>query len=133
MSLWLRLILAFHVTSIAAVPWGNKDSSVADKCTDGFKAKCLLDSSSCIQLCGKEFAWKYISEIQKQVKVSGKVQIAIAVMLMLGLALAYCFIVGRIMKLVMYFFMSVSVFCVAILSTPVLKNWAIRQLTRTAD
>lgn len=133
MSLWLRLILAFHATSIVAFPWSKKDSGAASTCTDGYKAKCLLDSSECVKVCGKEFAWKYIAEIQKQVKVSGKVQIAIAVMLMVALVMAYCFIVGRIMKLVLYFFMSVSVFCVAILSTPVLKNWAIRQLTRTAD
>lgn len=134
-----RLLFLANILGLAMAGWQfwkkketSKPDVIADapgSCTSEYSKRCMEDGGQCAKACGMTYAMQALDKVRGANK-EGMPRIAMAVALTIAMLSVSCFVSSRILKLVLYFFFSVSFFSATVITTPMLKNWALQQLLK---
>ena len=132
-----RLLFLANILGVAMAGWQfwkkNTAAGVAPdyagQCTADFSKQCMEDGAACAKSCGMSYAMQALEKVRGKNK-EGISRITLAIALAVSMLSVSCFVSSKILKLVLYFFFSVSFFSATIITTPVLKNWVLQQLLK---
>jgi len=123
----MNLLLAVLITSVFA---SDADTVAKPGCDAGKAAVCGKHLTLCGKNCGNQFYSMAKDAIAKQIQgAAGSYAVYIVpIVLAIALITLSCYITGKIVKMVLYFFICSAVFSFAIASVPFMRKWAINRL-----